>query len=187
MADPKSKAAAQPPEPSPNAKPQGPAPKAPQGQQATQQQTGPTGAKPSEAPAGPPPNGGASKPGPKGPGGPGGKGPEGPPPLPIGPSPELSKAYEFLQGYVMQNMAGGLPPEMLNGGDPDAGSPLNNLGQALPATITGDLKTFPKYSLATGAPNSPGLPTGLTPSALIGGIPKGVVAAQQLKMTPPSS
>lgn len=199
----KGKASA-PTEPSPNDAPQGPAPKGPQGQQATAQQKGPGPAtpgpqSPSSKPA-PGPNPGLQKP--QGQNGPPQKsgpntGPPGPPPIQMGPSPDLQEAYAFLQNYVQTRGLGanGLPADMLNGGEPDSGSPLNNLGQALPSTVTGDIKSFPKYSLATGAPNSPGLPTGLMPPSrpafnpqqqvtqqLVGGLPRDQVKINQRKL-----
>ena len=113
-------------------------------------------------------------------------------PLPEGPSPELQNAYKFLEQYVSEKMPpGSLPPGMINDLDAETRqpSPLINAGSAIPTTVTGAAKVFPKYSLSIGSPSSPNLLTGQNlPSVpvaepnLIAGLAKSNVKINQMNL-----
>jgi hypothetical protein len=144
---------------------------------------------PSSSPLGPKPPSGAPEQTAEAKGPAPGPGPAQPMPLEQGPSKELSSAINFLMEYIKNGMPN-LPSEMLNGMNPEIGpSALDQIGTKLPTTVAGDIKTFPKYSLATGSPTSPNLPTGLTiPQTsvsepnLIAGLPKSQVQIQQMRI-----
>lgn len=118
-----------------------------------------------------------------------GPGPDQPMPLQEGNSKELSSAIEFLNNYIKSGMPD-LPAGMLSGINPETSpSALDQIGTKLPTTVAGDIKTFPKYSLATGSASSPNLPTGMnipqmsvSEPNLIAGLPKSQVQIQQMKL-----
>lgn len=139
------------------------------------------------SPSGSPKPGGLAPGGGKGPAPGSGSGPTEPPPeLTIGPSPDLEKAYQFLAQYVQNGMPPGvLPQGMLTSPDESDAPSIPQL----PTTTVGDIKTFPKYSLATGSPGSPNLPTGMLPPTpmvaepnLIAGLPKSQVQINQMRI-----
>lgn len=125
---------------------------------------------PSKGGAGnPPPQGGKPSGPPPGPGN-----PEPPPELPKGPSEELASAYEFLQKYTAEMIPGSVPPQlppgMLSSIDRETmQSPLAaGMSNVLPKSdVTGRIKTYPDYPIATGSVPSPNLPTGQLPPELL--------------------
>ena len=106
---------------------------------------------------------------------------EGPPPLPKGPSPELEQAYNFLQNYVSKQMQG-LNPQLASMPDVPSGSPLDQVGNLLPKTISGSIKNYPNFSQATGSTPSPQVPTGVMPPNLVGGLDRKQVALNQIPL-----
>ena len=106
---------------------------------------------------------------------------QGPPPLPNGPSPELEQAYNFLQNYVSEEMQG-LSPQLASMPDVPSGSPLDQVGNLLPKTISGGIKNYPNFSQATGSTPSPQLPTGVMPPNLVGGLDRKQIALNQIPL-----
>lgn len=125
---------------------------------------------PSKGGAGnPPPQGGKPSGPPPGPGN-----PEPPPELPKGPSEELASAYEFLQKYTAEMIPGSVPPQLPPGMlssiyRETTQSPLaTGMSNVLPKSdVTGRIKTYPDYPIATGSVPSPNLPTGQLPPELL--------------------
>lgn len=117
----------------------------------------------------PPPQGGKPSGPPPGPGN-----PEPPPELPKGPSEELASAYEFLQKYTAEMIPGSVPPQLPPGMlssiyRETMQSPLAaGMSNVLPKSdVTGRIKTYPDYPIATGSIPSPNLPTGQLPPELL--------------------